>query len=113
MQTLTTEVLKRMRMSNGSFALINVLPLKQFRVEHIPGSANIPVADDDFLKRVGQFVGDKARTIIVYCANTQCAASTTAARQLEEAGYSDVYDYKAGMKAWKESGGSVESSTND
>ena len=48
--------------------------------------------------------GKKDKPIVVYCASTTCDASPKAARRLNEAGFSKVYDYEGGVKAWKESG---------
>lgn len=107
MKQLTTQELKNMQQKGDGLALINVLDADQFDREHIPDSTNIPVGDKDFVQRVEEQVGDKSETVVVYCASTECDASPKAARKLEEAGFTDVYDYEGGMKAWKEAGNSV------
>ena len=102
MQTLTTDQLKQMREANEDFELINVLPAEMYRKQHIAGSDNIPVDEDDFVQGVEQKAGGKNRKVVVYCANTECDASPTAAKKLEDAGFTNVLDYEGGTAAWKE-----------
>jgi rhodanese-related sulfurtransferase len=108
MKTTGTEDLQLMVENNQDFELINVLPKDQFQENHIPDSVNIPVGSDDFVEKVEQKVGNKEKTIVVYCASSSCDASAKAAKTLDQAGFSDVRDYEGGMKAWKEAGLTVE-----
>jgi rhodanese-related sulfurtransferase len=86
------------------FALVNVLKPEAFAAEHIPVSINIPVGnEEEFEKRFS-----KDKDIVLYCASSQCDASPTVAKRLSEQGFTHIYDYEAGMKDWKESGGPVE-----
>lgn len=96
--------LKQMLDSGESFSLINVLESEQFEKTHIPGSINIPVKSKDFVGEVEQIVGDKDAKIVVYCASFECTASPTAAKKLDQAGFSQVFDYEGGLKDWKEGG---------
>ena len=100
MKPLTTEQLEKMIESGEQFELINVLPPDQFEEQHIAGSVNIPVADDNFVERVQQQAGGKDKPIVVYCASEACDASPKAAKKLEDAGFTNVYDYEGGTKAW-------------
>lgn len=86
------------------FALVNVLEPEQFAREHIPASINIPVGDEqEFEKRFS-----KEKDIVLYCASTECDASPTVAKRLVEKGFTNVFDYEAGMRDWKDAGGAVE-----
>jgi len=107
MQTLTTEQLDELRDRHADLVIINVLPAETYEKAHIPGSENIPLKDDDFLERAERALGDKDKPIVVYCANEQCDASPKAARKLEEAGFSEVYDYEGGTEAWRDAGREV------
>lgn len=107
MQTLTTEQLDSMREAHEDLALINVLPVEKYQKAHIPGSDNIPLESEDFLDQVEDKLDNKDDPVVVYCANTECDASPKAARKLEEAGFSDVYDYEGGTEAWREAGREV------
>lgn len=101
MKTITRDELKRMNdMEHRDFVLINVLPKDAFNEQHIRTSINIPVESDDFIKKVELVAGDKERDIIVYCASTDCDASPKAAKKLEKAGFSNIYDYEGGTKDW-------------
>lgn len=109
MQAITRNQLKAMLDGGEDFHLINVLPEKDFREAHIPGSVNIPVEDKNFEKEVTDLVGSKDRTIVVYCASLQCDASPTAAKKLDAAGFTKVLDYEAGIEDWQQADLPVES----
>lgn len=101
MQTITRDELKQMNeQAHEDFVLINVLPRDTFNEDHIRTSVNVPVSDDDFIEIVEKIAGDKDRKIVVYCANFDCDASPKAARKLEQAGFTRVYDYEGGTEDW-------------
>ena len=103
MKPITRDELKRMNETrHEDFVLINVLPRDAFEKKHIRTSINIPVESNDFEKRVEAVAGGKDRKIVVYCANFDCDASPKAARKLEAAGFSQVYDYEGGTEDWFE-----------
>lgn len=95
-------------LNDGRTQVLNVLPEDQFRRRHIPGSLNAPVDDAAFDDRVKALIPDKSTPVIVHCSDTDCQASTRAARRLQELGYADVKDFKAGTAGWKEAGHSFE-----
>jgi rhodanese-related sulfurtransferase len=101
MKMLTTEDVRKFQQADERFVLINVLPAKSFSETQIPGAVNVPLEEPDFLTRVESLAGGKSNPVITYCANESCPASTDAARKLEEGGFSEVYDYKAGAEGWK------------
>lgn len=103
MQAITRDELKIMNEAeHEDFVLINVLPNKAFNEAHIRTSINIPVDDDDFEQVAEKVVGDKGRKVVVYCANYDCDASPKAAKKLENAGFTSVFDYEGGTKDWFE-----------
>lgn len=106
MQTLDINQLKEWKRTNKDFLFLNVLSREQFMDEHALGSRNVPLTEDgdsgDFVDRVSKLATSKDRTIVVYCAGPDCDASETAAKRLERAGYSNVYDFAGGLKAWKD-----------
>lgn len=111
MTNLTTEQLKAMRDSEQDFALVNVLSSEDFHQGHIPGSENVPLHADDFLERIEQIAGGKDQPVVVYCANDACDASPEAAQKLEQAGFTQVYDYTGGMEAWRSADQPIEATT--
>lgn len=86
------------------YALINVLKPEAFEREHIPGSINIPEGNEATFEQ--RFSKDKE--IIVYCASTDCHASDSVAEKLTQRGFTQVYDYAAGLRDWKQNGNPVE-----
>lgn len=109
-QTLNTDQVQAMKDRGEKFELINVLPAQAFHEKHIPGSINIPVDDGDFVQQVEERLGGaKEKTVVVYCANTECPASSKAAGRLEQAGFTNVFDYEAGVAGWEQAGLPIES----
>jgi len=104
MTRLTAEQLQSMQDQNENFLLINTLDEKHFSSTEIPGSINIPQSQDDFVQKVESKATGKDQKIVVYCASEQCNSSLEAAKKLEEAGFTNVYDFEAGAEGWKEAG---------
>ena len=104
MRKLNTRQVKRLLESDEDMLLVNVGDRDAFAVEHIAGSENIPIAPPGFTLDVIASVPDRNKRIVVYCNNGDSNASEIAARQLEEAGYADVWEYDGGMSAWREAG---------
>jgi rhodanese-related sulfurtransferase len=102
METLTAQELRDMQQTDADFTLINVLAEPMHEKKHIPGSINIPVVDKNFVNEVEQEVGDKSRPVVVYCADHECEASPKAGRQLENAGFENVYDFEGGIDEWEQ-----------
>lgn len=103
MNTLSKADLKRMNeQQHEDFVLINVLPQKAFNESHIRTSVNVPHQRDDFTEMVETIAGRKDRKIVVYCASFDCDASLKAAKKLEAAGFTKVFDYEGGTKDWFE-----------
>jgi len=104
MQTLSTKKLKEMKEQQTDFLLVNTLSEENFTAAHIPDSVNVPQQDSAFVSRVEQMAGGKEKPVVVYCASEQCQSSPEAAKKLDEAGFTNVYDYLGGAKAWQEAG---------
>jgi rhodanese-related sulfurtransferase len=104
MQTISTEELRGKMQRNEKGILVNTLSQDDFQKAHIPNSMNIPQQQDDFVSQVEQAAGSKELPVIVYCASEDCGSSEQAAQKLEEAGFSNVYDYEGGSKSWSEAG---------
>lgn len=103
MQTINRKSLKQLLDSNEDALVINVLPEEHYEEQHIPGSINIPVKDNDnFVEDVEDTATSKDQRIVVYCANTECPLSGQALSQLEEEGFTNVADYEEGPKGWFE-----------
>jgi rhodanese-related sulfurtransferase len=102
MKTLTAEQLAKMQ-RNDDVLLVNTLDEEYFEKTQIPGAKNIPQSSGDFVDRVEQQADSKDAKVVVYCANAQCDSSTQAAKKLEQAGFTNVYDFDTGAAGWQES----------
>jgi rhodanese-related sulfurtransferase len=92
--------LNALKNSNADFLLVDARPREQYAAAHIPGAISLPLIE------IPQYAGslDKGRMIVTYCGNYNCPISTKAAEQLVSLGYTNVYDYKGGIKEWQEMG---------
>jgi len=102
MKTLTTEQLKDMQDRGDNFTLINTLDAKSFAQTRLPNAINIAQTSTDFVDRVFRASGGKDKKVVVYCAHRECDSSTQAAQKLENAGFTQVFDYEGGAKEWQE-----------
>ncbi len=84
---------------SGGVALIDVREQHEFEERHIPGAIHVPRGHLE--TRIEQFVPDKDKRLIVYCASGN--RSAFAARTLrDELGYSDVASMAGGITLWKD-----------
>lgn len=87
----------------GGLQVVNVLDPKWYTLGMIKGSKKIPLAE--LPRRLGEM--DKSKEVVTYCANTQCTASSEAAKLLAAKGF-NVRAYEGGIKEWKEASLPVE-----
>ncbi len=112
MKNIDTGKLNEIQEKKDDLAVINVLSPEHFRQKHIPGSANIPVSEPEFIDKVDKLAGGRDQPVVVYCASEECDASEKAARKLDDAGFKEVYDFTGGMQAWQEAGHPVQAGTS-
>lgn len=108
MKILNKEQLEK-KLENGDAVVVNVLAREKFARQHIPGSVNVPISAEDFIRRMERHINERNQDVVVYCAGFDCDASTKAAEKLEKAGYKRVYDFKGGMQEWTDEGGDIDS----
>lgn len=104
MKSLTYKDLKKRQEKEENLPLINTLNEDSFENTQIPGSINIPQEKPDFVQRVEQTIGGKSQPVVVYCASHECHSSIEAAKKLEEAGFTQVYDFEGGAQEWLQEG---------
>lgn len=97
---ISKETLTAWKESDKSLVIVDVLGKESYDKAHIAGAVHIPYAE---VKDKAATL-DKNATVVTYCANYKCHASTAAAQALTELGFAHVYDYKGGIKEWKEAG---------
>ncbi len=116
---VTTEELKGWLEKKEPMLIVDTMPFADsYKKQHIPGAVNFdfPVeevnrlddkAKADFEKILGP---DKARKLVFYCGFTKCGRSHNGAMWAMKLGYTNVYRYTGGIKAWEEGGNKVEKS---
>jgi len=85
----------------GRAQLVEMLPAKEYKREHLPKAINIPLSQLN-PETAQQLRKDQA--IIVYCADYSCDVSARAAWRLESMGFQEVYRYTAGKADWLSAG---------
>lgn len=98
MNSISKTELQKMKSNQRDFVLINVLGHDEFIGRHIEGSVNVPCDQPQFVQMVTAICADKHRDVVVYGADS--AASTKAARKLEDAGFARVFAYPGGTNEW-------------
>ncbi len=97
----------RRRLRDSSLTIIDVLPAESYAAAHIPGALSMPV--ELVASRARELLPDRDAEIVVYCGNLTCDRSEHAQQQLQELGYTNVRDYRAGIADWVDSGEPTES----
>lgn len=92
------KTLRDLKAKDRDLVIIDTLSPESYAKAHIPGAINIPYGE--LKDRLGELKKDA--TIVTYCANTICQASSKAAEVLMDAGFKDVHDFKGGIHEWKE-----------
>ena len=85
---ITAEEGKAMMDEDMAIILVDVRTEAEFAEEHIPGAILVPI--DDLEALTPEMMPDKAATYIIYCRSGN--RSATAAQQLIELGYQNIYD---------------------
>lgn len=80
----------------NSVVLVNVLDEKLFNDRHIAGSINVSLQD---LEKASA-AWDKNATVVLYCSNYMCTASSQGAKELMKLGFNDVRVYEGGTAEW-------------
>ena len=107
MKTISAQELKKKIDDKEDFVLVDVLSKESFESKHVPSSKNILVSEIE--DRAEEELPDKNKLVVVYCSNTACTASPSAAAKLEEMGYTNVVDFESGLTGWQEAGFEFES----
>ena len=74
--------------------LVEVLPVEEYREDHLPGAISLPLRrlEVEARRRL-----DPHRPVVVYCLDSTCDLGPRAAWRLERFGFAPVYDYAAGQ----------------
>jgi rhodanese-related sulfurtransferase len=95
------------KMDRGDlFILLEVLAPRYYRHSHLPGALNLPPGKA--AEMASELVPDKNAEIVLYCWDAGWPTSPEAARELAAMGYTNVWEYREGKKAWIAAGLPVE-----
>lgn len=86
--------------NRGKTTVVDVRSADEFAAGHLRDAKHIPLAD--LGNRIGELDKSKSRTIVVVCQTG--ARGDKAARQLQAAGFEDVYSLEGGQAAWMAAG---------
>lgn len=108
MQTIGRDEAQTMIQNRSDLTVVETLSPENYEKFHLPGAKNVPL-NDDFEQNIKQAAPEKSQPVLLYCMDADCNASPKAAKQMEDLGYKEVYDYEAGKVDWKEAGLPIES----
>lgn len=108
MQTIGRDEVQTMLQNRNDLTVVETLSKENYQEFHIPGAKNVPL-DDDFDQNIKEAAPEKSKPVLVYCYDSECAASHKAAEKMDEMGYQEVYDYEQGKVDWKQAGLPIES----
>jgi len=91
-------------MNQGNSLVLDVREAKEFTEGRLPRSRHIPLAELD--GRIGEIAKFKERPVLLTCRTG--ARSAGAARALKKAGFTQVFQLKGGISAWREAGLPIE-----
>lgn len=106
MQQMDPDTLLLWQKERRKFVLLDVLPPRTFADAHLPGAINI--ISDEILERAPAILADRDATIVVYCGSVDCKRAGRAAERLVSLGYSDVWHFVGGKRAWRAAGLAME-----
>ena len=94
--TISAEKAKKMIVEDNSVIILDVRSEEEFNEGYIEGAILIP--NNELSKKASEILTDKSATILIYCRSGNRSAS--AARELADAGYTNVYDF-GGIIDWE------------
>ena len=86
--------------NRGKTVVVDVRSADEFAAGHLRDAKHIPLAD--LANRIGELDKSKSRTVVVVCQTG--ARADKAARQLQAAGFEDVYALEGGQAVWVAAG---------
>src|SRR5262245_16961178 len=101
-ETISRDELTAKIARHDNFRLVEIMPEDAYHQAHLPGAINMPA--DQIKSLASKRLRDREAEIVVYSDGAESNASTEAARELEELGYTHVRDYVEGKQDWIDTG---------
>jgi rhodanese-related sulfurtransferase len=99
---LTASQLEEKLASDNPPILVDVLSPESYAKQHIKGAINVYYKN--VAAEASKKLPDKNADIVVYCGSFSCGASLKGAKALRDLGYTNISDYKGGLKDWSKKG---------
>ncbi len=116
-QIIPTPEMKSWLDQKKAMLVIDTMPFEDsYKKQHLPGAAHfefpipeVKELDDATKAKFEKLLGpDKDKLLVFYCGFTKCTRSHNGAMWAVKLGYTNVYRYPGGIKAWMEAGYPVE-----
>lgn len=92
---ITAEAAKELMDSDDTLFIVDVRTQEEYDTGHIPNAILLPL--DTLADKASEVLPDKEQRLLIYCRSGN--RSATAAKQLIEMGYTEVYDF-GGIIDW-------------
>lgn len=93
---------------DGDLLLIDVRLSEDFDDAHLPGAKSNCVFDVDFMEELSGLSADTKKRVCVYGAHEGSHEARMAAEKLRRAGFSKVWEFRDGIRAWEKQGFGLE-----
>ncbi len=105
------EVLAILQGQRGEYLLGDARPAKRYLESHVPSAVSTPVAKDTdaFMAKLPS---NKDMLLVFYCGGPTCPFTGTAVKLAQDAGYTNVKGFQAGIPGWKKQKLPVHSNRN-
>ena len=82
----------------AAYHLFDARPAKRFGAGHVPGAQSAFPKDPEFLAKLPE---DKAALLIFYCGGPTCPFTGHSVKLAQDAGYTNIRGFQAGLPGWK------------
>ncbi len=107
MKTITLTELTDALSTGEPITLVETLRLPAYEQGHLPGALHLH--SDDVERLANTVLPDRDATIVTYCSNVSCRASTAVHAKLLRRGYVNVATFAGGKHEWVDAGLPLES----
>jgi len=97
---ISVEELLKIMTGAQAYSLFDARPVKRFGPGHIPSARPAFPKDENFLSLLP---ADKDALLVFYCGGPTCPYTGVAVGKAQEAGYSNLKGFQAGIPGWKKS----------
>ena len=82
----------------AAYHLFDARPAKRFGAGHVPGAQSAFPKDPEFLAKLPE---DKAALLVFYCGGPTCPFTGHSVKLAQDAGYTKIRGFQAGLPGWK------------